>query len=247
MEKKIVKQLIKKHNPVVLEVGTHYGNDSKEFLNEFPGIQIYCFEPNPICIEKHKSKINDERCKLFEVAISDENGTFKFYQSKGQDPRGKIYDGSSSLKKPKEHLQAYPFCSFEEITVPAVRLDTWLEKTDISEIDFIWADVQGAEEKLINGGKKALSMTRYFYTEFYDNEMYEGQHDLKSLQKLLPSFKIVCLYGKNVLFKNIEIDDSVTNLIRERIWLNSYIFSQKRDHFRLPFKTGLRTAWSKLK
>lgn len=248
MQKKIIRKLLKKDDPTILEVGTYYGNDPKEFLEEFSNIKIYCFEPNPICIEKHKNKINDERCKFYEVAISDEDNLVEFYQSSGQDSRGKPYDGSSSLKKPKEHLTAYPLCKFDnKMIVKAVKLDTWIQENRISEIDFIWADVQGAEEKLINGGFKALSITKYFYTEFYDNEMYEGQHTLNDLKRLLPSFRIVCLYGKNVLFKNIKLSDSTIDLIRDRILLNFHIFSKERDHFRLPFKTGLRRALSKIK
>ncbi|MEN9248224.1 MAG: hypothetical protein Q6L50_08560 [Gloeomargarita sp. GMQP_bins_120] len=37
--------------------------------------------------------------------------------------------------------------------------------------DFIWADVQGAEVDLIQGGLQALANTRYFYTEYANTEL----------------------------------------------------------------------------
>ena len=76
-------------------------------------------------------------------------------------------------------------------------------KFEIEKIDFIWADVQGAEEDLIKGGLKSLNnITKYFYTEFSNEELYKGQPNLSKILKLLPNFKIVKRYGNNVLLKN---------------------------------------------
>ena len=41
-------------------------------------------------------------------------------------------------------------------------------------IDLIWADVQGAEADLIEGGTEALRRTRYFYTEYNNQELIRG-------------------------------------------------------------------------
>jgi hypothetical protein len=62
--------------------------------------------------------------------------------------------------------------------------------------------VQGAEADLIKGGKRALQHTRYFYTEYSNYELYEGQPRLRSLMKLLPDFAIVARYSNDVLFEN---------------------------------------------
>jgi hypothetical protein len=54
-----------------------------------------------------------------------------------------------------------------------------VEENDISFIDFIWADVQGAEEDLILGGLDTLrKRTKYLFTEYNNSEMYEGQINL---------------------------------------------------------------------
>ena len=72
----------------------------------------------------------------------------------------------------------------------------------VEQVDFIWADVQGAERELIEGGLKVINNTNYIYIEFYNEEMYEGQLNLKDMLCLLPQFKIVKKFGNNVLLKN---------------------------------------------
>lgn len=56
MDKKLIKQLLKKDNPIILEIGAHKGTDTLEFLKEFPRIKIYSFEPDPRVIPQHSSQ-----------------------------------------------------------------------------------------------------------------------------------------------------------------------------------------------
>ncbi len=207
ISKKEIKFLLKKENPIVLEIGSHNGSDSKEFLDEFNKIRLYCFEPDPRSIKKFKKRINDKKCSLNEIALSNRKGYLEFYLSENVRDSEKGSD-SSSLKKPKEHLEKFPWIKFEKkIKVPTDTLDNWVKKNKIKRIDFIWADVQGAEKELILGGKETLNKkTKYIYTEFYEKELYEGQIGLKEILKMLPSFRVVKIYGNNVLLKNIFIN-----------------------------------------
>jgi hypothetical protein len=81
-------------------------------------------------------------------------------------------------------------------------LDSWVRDESLDAIDLIWADVQGAEVDLIAGGKEALKHTRYFYTEYSNTELYEGQINLRQLMALLPDFHVLRRYEKDVLLKN---------------------------------------------
>ena len=85
------------------------------------------------------------------------------------------------------------------------RLDTWAAEQAVDSIDFIWADVQGAEVDLIKGGRATLGKTRYFYTEYSNRELYAGQIDLKTLLKSLPEFEVVHRYETDVLLRNRRI------------------------------------------
>ncbi|MEG3437519.1 FkbM family methyltransferase [Pannus brasiliensis CCIBt3594] len=247
MDKNLIKNLLKKENPIVLEIGAHRGTDTLDFLQKFSEIEIHSFEPDPRIIKLHRQLVSDRRSKLHEIAISDEEGEATFYQSGEAVDDQLKYDASSSLKKPKEHLTAYPNVKFNNsITVPTVRLDTWARENNISEIDFIWADVQGAEEQLIKGGLETLKKTKYFYTEYSDRELYENQINLNKIKELLPSFEFICFYASNVLFKNTRYIQSPLEVLSERIYTNYYIYTHDRSYFRLPFKTGLRKLANRL-
>jgi FkbM family methyltransferase len=200
------KKILNKDNPIILEIGSADGEDSKRFLDIFKDIRLYCFEPDNRGIAKFKKNINDKRCILFETAVGNENGFVKFYQSHGwpSDYKGSgDWDKSSSIKKPKDHLISHPWCSFEILKeVPIIRLDTWIEKNNIDYIDLIWADVQGAEKDLILGGSKTLSRTKFFYTEFSKGEVYEGALNLEQILALLPNFEVVQVLEDDVLLRN---------------------------------------------
>ena len=42
----LIKELINKEDPLIVEVGAHYGEDTLRFLETFPNANIHCFEPD---------------------------------------------------------------------------------------------------------------------------------------------------------------------------------------------------------
>jgi len=205
-----IRRLVERDNPVVLEVGCHEGSDSVRFLETFPGIRLHCFECDPRPIARFRAHIHDPRCTLNEAAVSNVDGVTMLHQSGGSPgpTHPAEWDYSSSILMPTGHLENVPYCTFEtRVEVRTVRLDTWLcQNPDIKMIDFIWADVQGAEHLLIEGGRKVLAQTRFFYTEFSNRPLYAGQIPLAKIQSLLPDFELFGIYeGWNALFVNGEL------------------------------------------
>ena len=89
---------------------------------------------------------------------------------------------------------------------------TLVEKA-ISDIDFVWADLNGGEKELIEGGINTYkNHVNYLYTEFSDNKMMEGQPTLNEILDMLEGTFTVLdkkingtgMYG-NVLLKNKNI------------------------------------------
>lgn len=116
------------------------------------------------------------------------------------------WDLSGSLRKPTGHLEALPWCTFDDvITVRTQTLDTWCGNEGVSAIDFIWADMQGAEVDLIRGGRESLARTRFLYMEYSDHELYEGQPSLRTLLSLLPDFKVLHRFSGDVLLANTSL------------------------------------------
>lgn len=209
LEMERVVALVDNPRATILEIGANNGFHSDEFLRGFPQGKVYAFEPDPRAIKKLKDRAFDGRFSLIEKAVGKETGKITFFQSSGspQDedwPEG--WDLSGSIKKPKGHLELHPWCKFEtEISVDVIRLDDWYGESGIGVVDFIWADVQGAEEDMIQGAMNTLSNSRYFYTEYSNEELYEGEINLKQILDSLPAFEIVEVFDNDVLLKHKDL------------------------------------------
>jgi FkbM family methyltransferase len=204
-----IKQLIKKSNPLILEIGANCGQTTVEFTRESPDAEIHAFEPDPRAVQKFRALITSSNVNLVEKAVGARNGTIEFNQSGGYewiDPNG--WDHSGSIRKPKNHLKIWPSVTFNKtIAVDLIRLDDWsLKAIGPREIDFIWADVQGAEIDLIQGGASTLARTKFFYTEFSDEECYEGQIDFNQLVLLMKDLghRVRYKFRGDVLFERIS-------------------------------------------
>lgn len=203
MEKSRIRQMINSQNPVILEIGAADGTDTLEFINTFKDLdfKMYCFEPDIRNLASFKQRISDQRVTLFEMAVGDKNGKATFNQSND------IYNLSSSLKKPvMENMKAtWPLMEFDKTyEVDVVTLDSFLKDNNIDVVDFIWADVQGAEDLMISGGKESLDKkVRYLFTEFSNTEYYENELNLEGIIKLMgENWEVIEIFRADVLLKN---------------------------------------------
>jgi len=65
-------------------------------------------------------------------------------------------------------------------------LDNVAARMQIAKVDWIWCDVQGAEDLVIAGGLKTFARTRFFYTEYIEVEAYVGQIGRDEIHRRLP-------------------------------------------------------------
>jgi 2-O-methyltransferase len=210
----LLPNLLAKQDPIILDIGTNNGGHTRAFFNLFPYGIIHSFEPDPRCIAKFKNNLASyPRAKLHEIAIGAANGTAEFYASGGQNLAAGYemqggWDMSGSLRKPTGHLEEHPGITFEnKFPVIIQTLDDWYIKNLNGNIDFIWADVQGAELDLIKGGLHTFqNHTRYFYTEYSNKELYEGQINLDQILEQLTNFDVIAEFKNDfdcdVLLKN---------------------------------------------
>jgi len=202
-------RLIGRPDPLIIEVGCNDGTDTQRFLNTFPECQIVCFEPDPRAIARFKRTITDPRVTLVEAAAADRDGWSPWFASHGEVPKGTLchvdaealadWDLSGSIRQPTGHVDLAKWCMFTQtFDVQVVSLDTWIESMpglQEKEIDLLWIDVQGAESDVIRGARKALSRTRFVFTEFYDPtfsqyirgipELYDGAPGLAEIIGLI--------------------------------------------------------------
>ncbi|SLN16892.1 2-O-methyltransferase NoeI [Pseudoruegeria aquimaris] len=188
----------------ILEIGANDGSDSSKLAANAPNGHLHAFEPDERAIANFLKTDMPGNVTLHRHAIGAENGEVTFYPSLSR--RDRDWDKSGSIRRPKKVLEKYPELSFGEgTTVPIRRLDDWARENGIEAVDLIWADVQGAEEDVIQGGRETLSRTRYFYTEFSNREMYEGQVRLEALLAMLPEFELIERYNSDVLLRHTKL------------------------------------------
>jgi FkbM family methyltransferase len=177
-----------------VELGAHQGVDTA-WMSQIPDVFIHAFEPDP-----RNYPASAENVALHREAIADRDGPGRLILS--LEGWGQEWTHSSSIKQPKNHLHYYPVTFGDAVDVQLLSLDTFYEQERLGVIDFIWADIQGAEGEMIRGGGRALANTRYLYTEYSDDELYEDQATLQEILALLPDFRIIELWPEDVLLEN---------------------------------------------
>jgi FkbM family methyltransferase len=185
----------------LVEIGCWTGNDTLEFRNIHPNARIVGFEPDPRNVEELKRKTIDKMIELYPLALSNTNSECKFYLSEGLTCK---HTCSSSLKQPTGHLTWHPSVVFPTSTmVQTIRLDDF-EPLKNTKIDFIWADVQGAEDLVFSGAAETLKRTHYVYTEYCNTQLYDRQLNLQEILTLFgPDWRVVHDFGGDVLLENI--------------------------------------------
>ncbi len=198
------------HCNAILEFGCGDGTGTRELLDLLQeskkAFKFHGFEPNLDCIQKIIPKMkyylsSFEDVKLYNEAIGMVTDKVMFYKGNGED-----YN-MSSTRAPKRVLEGRPDLSFTETQVPCIKLDDHMVRAGFSQmgIDFIIADIQGAEIDLIRGARETLKRTKYFYTRYSNTELYQGQMSVNRIFTALRDFEIIKHFDRAVLLRNKKI------------------------------------------
>jgi FkbM family methyltransferase len=179
---------------VILELGAHCGEDTR-WMAALPGAKVHAFEPDPRNRPPALPNVTVHR-----AAVAERDGRRCLLLS--GTGWGREWTYSSSIRQPKNHLRRYPVTFGPSVEVDAVALDTFHARHGLDVVDFIWADIQGAEGEMIAGGGRTLARTRYLYTEYSDDELYDGQITLREMLRRLPGFRVLELWPEDVLLEN---------------------------------------------
>ena len=198
-------KLIGNDRPVILDIGAYDGKDSIRFARLFPDGHIFSFEPSPESFGKLIYNIEDyKNIHPQNIAISNKCGNSKLFYSNN-------HPQSSSLERPTGHIDIFKDVNWNRtIDIETLTLDWWHEVVCNSlPLDLIWCDVNGAQEKFIDGGRGTLRLaTKLLYIEYSLLELYENDMSLYQLSGILPTgfelydtYEVGSSYG-NALFIN---------------------------------------------
>ena len=147
METRFVERLLRPGMTVV-DVGAHHGLytllASKRVGRKG---RVIAFEPSPRECRRLKKHLRWNRCSnvhLMPCAVGDEPGETDFYLVEGSQ------DWCNSLRPPAVDVPTY------RVRVSVLRLDDALEELDVSKVDFIKLDVEGAELSVLYGVMRVL-------------------------------------------------------------------------------------------
>jgi hypothetical protein len=94
---------------------------------------------------------------------------------------------SSSILKPRKHLEQYPQIIFDqEEVVEMVRLDDFLSEKQ--NYNFLTIDVQGYELEVLKGSQEMLTNISGILTEVNRDELYENCVQVGQLDDFLDLF-----------------------------------------------------------
>ena len=163
----------------VIHIGAHYGDEVTDYMNH--GIQnITLFEPLSESFDILQDRLKDVNANIegYQVALGSEEKTATMYLSDNEAM-------SSSILKPKEHLEHHPYIHFEGTEEVEVKL---LDSFDIQGANFINIDVQGYELEVFKGGKETLKRIDYIYCEINRGELYEDCVQMDELDEFLGEY-----------------------------------------------------------
>ena len=173
-----VKSLLPK-NPIILEAGAHFGEDTIRMKAVWPNAVMHIFEPLPSSFEimiQATKHLTDVMCYPYALTIT--TGMTHFYIDV-------LNHGASSINYPVEWNQ-HEF-NKTPIEVPCITLHEWAQLNQIKKIDFMWLDMEGHELYALQNGLELLRTVKVIYTEISFVPVRENSCSYYDLKKFLLS------------------------------------------------------------
>lgn len=145
---RLVEKLLQK-NMVVLDIGAHVGQYTlvaSQLVGEHG--QVHSFEPDPLTFEWLQNNVRGNRLrnvKATQTAVAGDETPKRLFYSKVRDI------GSNSLAEQGNYARSGRWC-----VVPCTTLDDYARANGLSRIDFIKADIEGAELGMLQGARGIL-------------------------------------------------------------------------------------------
>jgi len=184
---------------VIFDIGSLHCLESVEFSKKYKNAKIYAFEANlesyKVCLENTK---DIENITVINKCINDYDGECSFFTINPAKTVTTWFDGNrgaSSMFKANgavDHIEKYVQ---DEIKIPCLRLETFCKENNITKIDAIWMDLQGAEMLALKGLGEILDTVNVIQTELEMNPMYENQCLYNEVNELLVNKDFIQING----------------------------------------------------
>jgi len=199
--RKVLKFLIKDKEPIIFDVGANNGSSLDEFKSWWPDANIHCFEPQEECWNELDERVGYYPSgsvvinKVGAGAIENKGLTFYTHDiTTGQSGFNRINTKSrdsirlKELSDSEELLAEYEASLNHKRTVPLIRLDNYLARTQIKKVNLLKIDTQGYEPEVLSGLGSNLSEVDVVITELMFYDFYERSLSFSDIERyLLPA------------------------------------------------------------
>jgi len=153
----------------IIDIGANEGQFAQKARKLFPNSKIISFEPIPSVYQKLKENFQEDKnfC-AFNVGLGKKKECVKLTLNE--------YTPSSSILKMEHHTEHFNFAVEQnEIEVQIDLLDNYQNEFDVTKPYLVKIDVQGYEDRVIEGGKSVLENAQMIITEVSFTSLYHGQ------------------------------------------------------------------------
>lgn len=166
-------------NPVVLDVGAHYGESLPVIDKTKRGLlKYYGFEPDPdsfLVLRREALRFGILPTHVFQVAVGDSNSTVTFHKTQASAVSGVLKpEPELSVRVPSGDHRI-----LAEIGVQQVKLDSFAADRKISRIDVLKVDTEGYDLRvlegataLLEGGRIRVIMTEVFFVKYRQDQSF---------------------------------------------------------------------------
>ncbi|HYF13260.1 MAG TPA: FkbM family methyltransferase [Candidatus Paceibacterota bacterium] len=173
------KTMVPRNIKTIIDIGASDGVFAKEMRARFPEASIYSFEPLHDAYERLQITMQgDKKFHAFNMALGLESGETIINRSSST-------PSSSLLTMAELHKTLYPkSASHTKEKIQIEKLDTVLGNRDLEKPVLVKIDVQGFEDKVIQGGRNVIgnadiAIIETSFTTLYENQPLFGDiHDL---------------------------------------------------------------------
>jgi 2-O-methyltransferase len=165
-----------------VEVGTFTGGTGR-WLRDLASLkaeQCHLIEACPTNFEILKQ--NSPGFRVYNLAVSDVNGTLPFYVV----DRAMDEGSSRSNSFDREHLEKrFGKQNVKEQLVRSVNLDTFFSENNLTKVDFLFFNIEGAEYQVFRGNLDFLDRVRFFYLDLHHRDVPGLKRDQLAIYDLL--------------------------------------------------------------
>ena len=194
------------HSATVIECGAFDGATAEQVARLLPDAPKvwHAFECDPRNMERCRANPIYRRpgFHLWPFAIAEDDSVVTLHPSSAD---GQQWTASSTICGPSGEMEKnFSWLRYREedrLQVESRSLDSFVAEHGIEDIDLLWCDVEGAERRIIEGGRRALAHTRYLFLEVWEAKIFEGMWTYAETLAALPEFEVVKRFTGDVLLR----------------------------------------------